>query len=272
MWSPPARYIVLGENDKGLARVMEDRFGQAVRQTDKTSDMLTLNVEQGHVQEVLRFLKNESAPKFKRLDDLTAIDESARRDPGQYPDYTLVYHLLSFEPAGRIRLKVALNGKDPECPSVTDIWPSANWYEREVFDLFGIRFKGHPNLQRILMPHDWQGHPLRKSYPGRATEMPPYTLEDARQHQPLDGGVYLPKEKGDHQLILNMGPHHVSVHGLIRYIVALEGEEITELDMEIGYHHRAAEKIGERQTWHQYINPGGYHGAGTRPGNPGAAH
>ncbi len=252
MWSPPARHIELGENDKGLAQVMEDRFGQAVRQTQKTSDMLTFNVDQGHVKDVLRFLKNESAQKFKRLDDLTAIDESARRDPGQYPDYTLVYHLLSFEPAARIRLKVALNGKDPESPSVTDIWPSANWYEREVFDLFGIRFKGHPNLQRILMPHDWQGHPLRKSYPGRATEMAPYTLEDARRHQPLDAGVYIQKENGEH-LILNMGPHHVSVHGLIRYIVALDGEEITELDMEIGYHHRAAEKIAERQTWHQYI-------------------
>jgi NADH-quinone oxidoreductase subunit B/C/D len=252
MWSPPARRIELAENDKGLAREMEDRFGQAVRQTQKTSDMLTLNVDQGHVKDVLRFLKNESAQKFKRLDDLTAIDESARRDPGQYPDYTLVYHLLSFEPAGRIRLKVALNGKDPVCSSITDIWPSANWYEREVFDLFGIRFKGHPNLQRILMPHDWQGHPLRKSYPGRATEMAPYTLEDARRHQPLDAGVYIQKENGEH-LILNMGPHHVSVHGLIRYIAALEGEEITKLEMEIGYHHRAAEKIGERQTWHQYI-------------------
>jgi NADH-quinone oxidoreductase subunit B/C/D len=232
MWLPPARHIELGENDQGLARVMEDRFGQAVRQTQKTSDMLTFNVDQSHVTDVLRFLKNESAPKFKRLDDLTAIDESARRDSGQYSDYALVYHLLSFEPAGRIRLKVALNGKDPECLSVTDIWPSANWYEREVFDLFGIRFKGHPNLQRIIMPHDWQGHPLRKSYPGRATEMAPYTLEDARRHQPLDAGVYVQKETGEHQLIL---------------------KEITELDMEIGYHHRAAEKIGERQTWHQYI-------------------
>jgi NADH-quinone oxidoreductase subunit B/C/D len=202
---------------------------------------------------VLRFLKSESSPKFQRLDDLTAIDESARRHPENYPDYTLVYHLLSFEPAARIRLKVPLHGKYPQSPSVTDIWPSANWYEREVFDLFGIGFEGHPNLQRIIMPHDWEGHPLRKSYPGRATEMQPYTHEDAQRHQPLDGGVYLQRENGEHPLILNMGPHHVSVHGLIRYIVALNGEEITDLDMDIGYHHRAAEKIGERQTWHQYI-------------------
>jgi len=252
MWTPPAHQIELGDRDKDLARVLADRFGQTVRQTEKTSDMLTLEVEQDHIKDVLRFLKKESAPKFQRLDDFSAIDESARRHPENYPDYTLVYHLLSFEPAARIRLKVALQGKDPVSESITDIWPSANWYEREVFDLFGIRFKGHPNLRRLIMPHDWEGHPLRKDYPGRATEMPPYTHEDARRHQPLDGGVYI-EEEGEHQLILNMGPHHVSVHGLIRYIVALNGEEITELDMDIGYHHRAAEKIGERQTWHQYI-------------------
>ena len=83
--------------------------------------------------------------------------------------------------------------------------------------------------------------------------MPPYSQADARQHQPLDGGVYVKNTGRDHQLILNMGPHHVSTHGLIRYIVTLDGEEITSMDMDIGYHHRAAEKIAERQTWHQFI-------------------
>ena len=253
MWTPPPRQIELSETNQSLAQRLTDRFGDDVRQSPKTSDMLTFQVEQKQLKDVLRFLKKESTPKFQRLDDLTAIDESARRDREQYSDYTLIYHLLSFEPAGRIRLKVALHGTDPVTPSATDVWPSANWYEREVFDLFGIRFKGHPNLLRIIMPHDWQGHPLRKQYPGRATEMPPYTHEDAQRQQPLDGGVYVKKANDEYRLILNMGPHHVSTHGLMRYIVALNGEEITELDMDIGYHHRAAEKIGERQTWHQFI-------------------
>jgi NADH-quinone oxidoreductase subunit B/C/D len=150
-------------------------------------------------------------------------------------------------------VKVPLSGQNPVTESVTDIWPSANWYEREAFDLLGVGFEGHPNLQRLIMPHDWEGHPLRKSYPGRATEMPPYTLADARKNQPLDGGIYVKKSGDDHQLVLNMGPHHVSTHGLIRYIVSLDGEEITEMDIDIGYHHRAAEKIAERQTWHQFI-------------------
>lgn len=253
MWTPPPQRIEFTEQDQSVARQLTDRFGDAVTQLPDSSDMPTLQVHQSRLKEVLSFFKQEAAPRFRRLNDLTAIDESARRRRDAYPDYTLVYQLLSFDPAARMRLKVPLEGKDPTVASVTGIWPSANWYEREVFDLFGIRFEGHPNLKRLLLPHDWEGHPLRKNYPGRATEMPPYTLADARRRQPLDAGFYAKTADGEHPLILNIGPHHVSTHGLLRYIVSLDGEEITGLDMDIGYHHRAAEKIGERQTWHQFI-------------------
>jgi NADH dehydrogenase I D subunit len=253
MWTPAPRRIEMSEGDENLATDLKARFGEKVRQSRHTSDMPTFEVGQDLFKDVLRFLKTEAAPKFQRLDDVTAIDESGRRNHEEYPDYTMVYHLLSFEPASRLRLKVGLEGEDPVTESVSDIWPSANWYEREVFDMFGIRFQGHPNLRRIIMPHDWEGHPLRKSHPGRATEMEPYTLEDARQKQPLDGGFYVRRDGREHELILNVGPHHVSTHGLMRYVVSLHGEEITQLDMDIGYHHRAAEKIGERQTWNQFI-------------------
>jgi NADH-quinone oxidoreductase subunit B/C/D len=170
-----------------------------------------------------------------------------------YPNYTLVYHLLSFDPPCRLRLKVGLTGADPVTKTVTDLWPSANWYEREVYDMFGIRFEGHPNLRRILNPHDWVGYPLRKNQPGRATEMEQYTRESAKKHQPLDAGMFI---KGvDHQelLFLNVGPQHVGTHGLMRFVVSLEGEKITDIDLDVGYHHRGVEKIGERQSWHQFI-------------------
>jgi len=253
MWTPSSPQIELDPNAQRLARELQDRFGEAVQPELPTCDMPAFLVNQSHIKDVLRFLNSKAATRFQRLDDLTAIDESARRKREDYPDYTLVYHLLSFDPPARLRLKVPLTGPNPAAETVTDIWPSANWYEREVFDLLGVRFEGHPNLQRLIMPHDWEGHPLRKDYPGRATEMPPYTLADARKNQPLDGGVYVNKSGRQHQLILNIGPHHVSTHGLIRYIVTLDGEEITSMDMDIGYHHRAAEKIAERQTWHQFI-------------------
>jgi NADH-quinone oxidoreductase subunit B/C/D len=164
-----------------------------------------------------------------------------------------VYQLLSYENTSRVRLKVPVHGLEPEAESITDIWPAANWYEREVFDMFGLRFSGHPDLRRLIMPHDWEGHPLRKSYPDRATAMAPYTHEDAKNIQPLDAGIYLRRLQGDEELILNVGPHHLSTHGLIRFMVALEGEKVTDVDMDIGYHHRGVEKIGERQSWHQFI-------------------
>jgi NADH dehydrogenase I D subunit len=253
MWTAPPRQIELNPSDQDLARDLGAQFGDAIEPLAPTSDMLTLQVAENRFKEVLRYLKTEATPKYQRLDDMTAIDESARRQPQNFPDYTMVYHLLSFDSASRLRLKVPLQGQDPVTRSITDIWPSANWYEREAFDLMGIRFEGHPNLSRIIMPPDWQGHPLRKSHPGRATEMAPYTRKDAEKLQPLDGGVYAKTAEAEHQLILNIGPHHVSTHGLLRYIASLNGEEITGLDMDIGYHHRAVEKIGERQTWHQFI-------------------
>jgi NADH dehydrogenase I D subunit len=252
MWTPPPRRVEIAERDKGLAAALSGRFGDKVRQATHTSDMVTFHVDEAPLKDVLRFLKTESKPRFRRLEDLTAIDESARRNREDYPDYTLVYHLLSYESASRVRLKVDLHGQDPTTDSVTDIWPSANWYEREVFDMFGIRFRGHPRLRRIIMPPAWEGHPLRKSFPGRATEMAPYTRADAEKRQSLDAGEYF-TPKGDDEYLLNIGPHHLSTHGLMRFILLARGEEVRGLDMDIGYHHRGVEKIGERQSWYQFM-------------------
>ncbi len=253
MWTPPSPPIELDEKSEGLIRELQSRFGDTVKPEANSCDMPSIKVPQNQVKDVLRYLNSEASIPYKRLDDLTAVDESARRKRDLYPDFTLVYHLLSFDPAARLRVKVPLTGPDPSADSVTDIWPSANWYEREAYDLLGVKFEGHPNLQRIIMPLDWEGHPLRKDYPGRATQMAPYTLADAQKNQPPDGGIYVKETDKENQLVLNIGPHHVSVHGLIRYIVTLNGEEITSMDIETGYHHRGVEKIGERQTWHQFI-------------------
>jgi NADH-quinone oxidoreductase subunit B/C/D len=253
MWTPDPHRIELDERDKSLIHALKEKFGEAIQQTSQTSDMATLHIAEFRAKDILRFLKDDANPRFQRLDDLTAMDESARRDHEAYPDYTLNYQLLSFESASRLRLKVALSGPEPVTRTITDIWASANWYEREAFDMFGVRFEGHPNLRRLLMPHDWEGHPLRKSHPGRATEMTSYTLTDARRHQPLDAGIYLKGKTDEEAFLLNIGPHHYSTHGIFRFIASVRGEEIAALDMDIGYHHRGVEKIGERQSWHQFI-------------------
>ncbi len=254
MWTPPARRIELTQGDQSLAAVMSGRFPGSVNQLPHTSDMMTFTVQESSLKDVLRFLKHEAEPRYRRLDDLTAVDESARSDEASF---TMIYQLLSLDGPARIRLKVRLEGEEPVTKTITDLWPSANWYEREVYDMFGIRFDGHPHLRRILMPHNWQGFPLRKKYPGRATEMPPYTLEDAQREQPLDAAEFLSlgrrNEKDKDPFILNLGPHHVSTHGLLRCMASLDGEEITRLELDIAYHHRGVEKIGERQTWHQFI-------------------
>jgi NADH dehydrogenase I D subunit len=253
MWTPPAARRPLSDADRKLARELADRFADAVRPVEPVSDMATFTVAPHAAKEVLSYLKDQAEPRFRRLEDLTAIDETARRAQRPENDFTLVYSLLAFDGPARVRLKVPLTGGRPAAASVTGLWPAAAWYEREVYDMFGVDFTGHPDLRRILMPDYWQGHPLRKSHPGRATEMPPYTKEDARRLQPADGGVFIRRDDGQQELVLNVGPHHVSTHGLLRYILSLRGEEIADMDMEIGYHHRAAEKIGERQTWHQFI-------------------
>jgi NADH-quinone oxidoreductase subunit C len=118
---------------------------------------LTLVVAADRITEVARFLKQDG---FVRLSAVTCVDLYPME-----PRFEVVYQLHSLSRSERVRLKCKVSGAAPEIDSVTGIWRCANWYEREVFDMFGIVFRGHPDLTRILMPDDWNGHPLRKDYP-----------------------------------------------------------------------------------------------------------
>jgi NADH-quinone oxidoreductase subunit C/D len=225
-------------------------------------DIPTLWVVKDKAHKMLRYLKSDAFQPFLMLYDLTAIDERVRndRDGGPPGNFTVVYHLLSFERNQDIRLKVPLEGEYPSLPTVTDIWPSANWYEREVWDMFGITFDGHPHLRRILMPPTWSGHPLRKEHPARATEMKPFRLPEDKQEaeqealrfHPEDWGLKRSSEDTDF-MFLNLGPQHPGTHGVLRIVLQLDGEQIIDAVPEIGFHHRGAEKMGERQSWHTYL-------------------
>jgi NADH-quinone oxidoreductase subunit C len=119
---------------------------------------LTLEIAAERIVSACRFLKAEQ--KFVRLSTVTAVDWYPEE-----PRFEVVYHLHSPERNERLRLKCRVTGESPEIDSVTVIWRGANWYERETFDLFGIRFRNHPDLRRIMLPEDWEGYPLRKDYP-----------------------------------------------------------------------------------------------------------
>ncbi len=246
-----------------ILRDLNQRFGSAAVIVQGTADHIpTFWVGRDIVHDVLKYLRHDAALSFRVLYDLTAVDERLRVHREGLPpsDFTVVYHLISFARNDDIRIKVALPESALEVPTAADIWPNANWYEREVWDLFGIKFAGHPTLRRIMTPPTWTGHPLRKDHVARATEMEPYVLTEEREiaeqealrFKPEEWGMKLHSKTSDF-MFLNLGPNHPSVHGVFRIILQLEGEEIVDAVPEIGFHHRGAEKMGERQTWHTYI-------------------
>jgi len=245
-----------------VSRVEEElyrEFGEALFVVQKCADNIpTLWVPRQSLVAVLQYLK----PQFSMLYDLFAIDERTREYRQGQPtaDFTVVYQLLSTERNDDFRIKVALSESDLHIPTVIPLWPNANWYEREAWDMFGVVFDGHPSLYRILLPPTWEGHALRKDHPARATEMGPFEMgpervareQEALRFRPEDWGM---QDTGDDSqyMFLNLGPNHPSVHGVFRIALQLDGEVIMDSVPDIGYHHRGAEKMGERQTWHSYI-------------------
>lgn len=224
-------------------------------------DIPTFWVEAKDVTTSMEVIKNQLKPNFDMCFDITAIDETRRTKlPEQAQHFTVVYHLRSYARNSDLRIKVSLNKLDKSVASVCQFWPNANWYEREIWDMFGIKFLGHPHLTRLLMPLTWQGHPLLKTHPARATEMEPFSLPEyqqdieqkALQFNPEAWGM---KRRNKHNdfMFLNLGPNHPSVHGAFRIVLQMDGEEIVDAVPDIGYHHRGAEKMGERQSWHSYI-------------------
>ena len=141
----PAVKALLLWNDAGFLDAKFDR------------DELTLTVAPNDIIPALKALKGAG---YNAFEDMTAVDWFPTE-----PRFQLSYHILSHQYKERIRLRAMVNSDNPAVDSATAVWPGANYYEREVFDLFGVRFEGHPNLRRILMPEDWTGYPLRKDYP-----------------------------------------------------------------------------------------------------------
>ena len=250
-----AETLVHSQVEENLYR----QFGEDLFVAQYCADKIpTVWVSRKRLIQILEFLK----PSFSMLYDLFAIDERTRvhRDGQPNSDFTVVYQLLSMERNQDLRIKVALAESDLSLPTIIAIWPNANWYEREAWDMFGVDFTGHPNLFRILLPPTWEGHALRKDHPARATEMAPFEMgpervakeQEALRFRPEDWGMKAESEDSEF-MFLNLGPNHPSVHGVFRIALQLDGEVIMDSVPDIGYHHRGAEKMAERQTWHTFI-------------------
>jgi NADH-quinone oxidoreductase subunit C len=157
-------------SDESVIDVLRGAVPSAAIEPGPATDMPTLYVDRDHVLDVFRVLRDDPALQFALLVEVTAADYH----PAD-PRFEVVYHLVclgaAYAPAGppapvrRLRVKVRVSGSDARVPTVTSVYPAANWLEREVYDLFGVSFDGHPDMRRILMPDEWEGHPGRKDYP-----------------------------------------------------------------------------------------------------------
>ncbi len=180
---------------------------------------------------------------FDFLMDICGVDYPARAKR-----FDVVYHLFSSKDNSRLRIRVPLaEGEDID--TATTLWKGADWFEREAFDMFGIRFRGHPNLRRILTHHQFKGHPLRKDYDAdfqqHATEVMPIHFDNT------------PSERGDvlneNYVPINIGPSHPAMHGTLRVMAELDGETIVRAGVDIGFLHRCFEKMAETHPYNQVI-------------------
>lgn len=158
--------------NEDLAALIKTRFPEAIVGANIFRNELTLTVQKDALAEVARFLKENEDLDFDFLSDLCGVDRAETGDV-----FEVVYHLYSLSKNHRLRLKAPVPSDAPNLPTVTGVWKTANWHERETYDMFGITFNGHPDLRKILTPDDFEGHPLRKDYPLDGRQ--PATLRDS---------------------------------------------------------------------------------------------
>jgi len=223
---------------------LPERFPADSIQLREGLDQPTWIVRREILVDLARELTADPETGFDLLLDLCGVD---------YPDreerFEVVYHLASLRGGGRLRLKVPVPEDDPVLPSLIDVWKGADWFEREVYDMFGLHFEGHPNLRRILTHEAFQGHPLRKDYdPARR-----WILTEDKMYRPQPEPPMDAEDDMFERMTINIGPSHPAMHGTFRVVATLDGEIISASEVEIGYLHRCFEKMAETHTWQQVI-------------------
>jgi len=267
------------------AQALADRINQALGEGRVTPETDTLVVDPAHLVGVGEYLRDAEDLAYDLLSNVTGVDYL-----GRDPRFEVVYHLYATSRGGGpLVLKARATEDNPEIPSLTPVWPSADLQEREIWDLYGIRFPGHPNLKRILLWEGFHGHPMRKDYEEAYYEEPTKPFNSrwpgghhqlAESKNPLSKNVIYPSEYPEgaewdpdqwtpagealtvvdardlpgaglrtEKIVVNIGPQHPSTHGVFRMVVTLDGETVVDLEPVVGYLHRNHEKIGERNGW-----------------------
>ncbi len=218
---------------------------------DNPDGIPAVMLKKDRIVDVCRFLAKSSNLNFNQPTDVCGVDYL-----GRTPRFEVVYHLYSINHNHRVRLRVPLDEDAPEIDSVTSVWKGVDWFEREVFDLYGINFRGHPNMQRILCHPQFEGHALRKDFdPGQRFEctqskLDLFTTDYDKENPPM---LEDPDDPLNDRTVVNIGPSHPITHGTLRLQCEIEGETIKRCRTEIGYLHRCFEKMSETHTYHQVI-------------------
>ncbi len=238
---------------------LNERFPGSVLDVSDFRGETAATVRAADILPICRFLRDDPDLAYDLCLFVSAVDQLAL---GWSPRFVGVYQLYSLKHRRRLRLKVPLSGDPPVVDSVTSVWPAADWHERETFDLFGVHFRGHPEMRRILLPHEWVGHPLRKDYP-LGGEPVQFTVNrddpalarigEQTMAAPTKPSDIPPWFSGrDDTMIINMGPQHPATHGVLRVVVELDGERIVNAAPDIGHLHSGFEKTAENRTYQQF--------------------
>ena len=253
-----------GETDD--TRRICEQFGEDIVAAGLHNGNQVVLVEPGQLKALATFLRDEPDLKYETLIDVTSVDRSRLPLDGearfqtvyQFRSYSRNQHLTVFADCGT---DPGDNGEIPHIDSLTGVYRGAEWPEREVYDLMGIRFDGHPDLRRILMPKNWPNHPLQKQAPLGGEEVPfTFTWDDPEfetlgsQILPAESTVPdLPPGMSRQNMVINMGPHHPSTHGVLRLVVEMDGERIVSIDPDLGFLHSGFEKTGENKRYKDFV-------------------
>ncbi len=257
---PAVAPLPTGETDD--TRRIVERFGEDILAAGLHNGQQMIYVKPERLVELAEFVKNEPQLAYEALIDVSSVDRSELPIATGDERYHTVYQLRSYQRKQHLAVICPLeNTETPVAPSLAPIFKGAIWPEREVFDLMGIAFADHPDLRRILMPANWPYHPLRKEIPLGGEEVPFSLTFDDPMFETLGKQVLpaesvpptLPPGMSRENMIINMGPHHPSTHGVLRLVVELDGETVINVDPDLGFLHSGFEKTGENKRYKDFV-------------------